>query len=164
MRKLGTGLWVVIIGLGVVSTPGLFIFLTEEPIQKDPVEEGKSKDKNKDKNKTIIANCDVDPDKLNLKSNGKWITVYIELPKDYHVRDILLEGILLNDFLSPELKPFSIGDRDNNEILDLMIKFDRAAVIYKLEPLQLFENCVITGKLCDGMLFEGTCVIELSNL
>jgi hypothetical protein len=162
MRKLGTGLWVVIIGLGVVSTPGLLIFLTEEPIQKDPVEEGKSKDKDKDKNKTIIANCDVDPDKFNLKSNGKWITVYIELPKDYHVRDILLEEIKLNG-LSPEIKPVSIGDRDNNEILDLMIKFDRAKVIKSnLEPLQFFKMG-ITGELYDGMEFEGTCVIELLN-
>ncbi len=162
MKNLGKGLLVVFFGLGVVFTPGLTLFLAEGPIPKDFEEEEQRKEDppNKDKKKTILAICDIDSDKLNLNSNGKWITAYIELPRGYDVHDIVLEGILLNDFLSPEIKPFNIGDRDNNNIPDLMIKFDRSAVISNLEPLQ-FSEMTITGILFDGIKFEATCVIEL---
>ncbi len=162
MRNLAKGLWVVLIGLGVISTPGLIFFFTDGSIQKDFVEEQKKEDPNKSKDKYIIAICDFAPDKLNLKSNGKFITAYIELPNDYSVYDIILEEILLNGFLSPEIKPLNIGDRDNNNIPDLMIKFDRSAVISNIEPIK-FVEMVITGKLSVGLKFKATCVIELLN-
>lgn len=34
----------------------------------------------------IPAEVDIDPDTLNLKSNGKWVTSYIELPHEYGVK------------------------------------------------------------------------------
>ena len=41
------------------------------------------------------AGVDTDPDTLNLKSNGKFVTVYIELPEGYNVEDIDLEIVRL---------------------------------------------------------------------
>lgn len=160
MKKIGKGLWAVLFGLGVIFTPGLTFILAKGSIP-DASEENEQK-KDKDKNKNIVAVCDINPCKLNLKSKGNWITAYIELPKDYDPHDIILGEILLNDFLSPEIKPFTIGDRDNNGILDLMIKFDRSLVISNLEPSQFCEM-TITGKLIDGIKFTATDIIELKN-
>ncbi|MFQ6116151.1 MAG: hypothetical protein ACE5NG_18980, partial [bacterium] len=48
--------------------------------------------------KSLSASMNIDPNTLNLKSNGEWITAYIELPEGYDVADIdiftvQLEGI-----------------------------------------------------------------------
>ncbi|MHA2282141.1 MAG: hypothetical protein ACXAC5_14965 [Promethearchaeota archaeon] len=165
MKDFGKGLWVILIGLGVVIGPGITLLVAEgsipgdfeEVIPKDEGDQGKHKGK-----KTIVATCDIDPNKLNLKSNGKYITAYLELPGDYDVHDIVIADILLNDFISPEIKPFKIGDSDDNGIPDLMIKFNRSMVKSNLEPIQFCE-IGITGTLFDGVKFEATCGIELLN-
>lgn len=162
MRNFRKGLWAVVLGLGFVFTPGLILVLTNESITNDntdkvEVEQNKSKTK-----KYISATCDIDPNNLNFKSKGKWITAYIELPEDYDVYDIVLGEILLNDFLSPEVWPFNIQDNNNNEIPDLMIKFNRSSVISNLEPSQFCE-VKITGKLVDGLKFKATSMLELKN-
>ncbi|MFX1345095.1 MAG: hypothetical protein ACFFBC_05670 [Promethearchaeota archaeon] len=164
MKKLGKGFWAVLFGLGFIFVPGLILNLVENKTDvsnlKDNNEEEKKKDK--DKIQTIEAICDLNPNKLNLKSKGKWITVYIELPENYDVHDIILGEILLNDYFSPELKPFNIGDNNDNGIPDLMIKFDRSSVISNLESSQ-FGEMTISGRLQDGIKFKGVGIIELKN-
>ncbi|MFX1525512.1 MAG: hypothetical protein ACFFCC_18545 [Promethearchaeota archaeon] len=163
MKKIGKGLWVVLLSLGVVFIPGLLIASADGTNDNTgSVGYEQSKDKNKDK--WITASCDINPHKLNLKSKGKWITAYIELPENYDASDIILGEILLNDLLSPEVKPFAIGDRDDNGILDLMIKFDRSDIIdlIFLEPSQSW-GVEITGKLINGLKFQAPCTIELLN-
>jgi hypothetical protein len=162
MKKLGKGFWGVLFGLGFIFAPGLILILPEDKAEvsnlKDNSEEEKNKDK--DKNKIIEANCDINPNKLNLKSKGRWITVYLELPENYDVHDIVLGEILLNNYLSPEVKPFNIGDNNNNGITDLMIKFDRSSVISNLNPSQCVEM-TISGILLDGKKFKGVGTIDL---
>jgi parallel beta-helix repeat protein len=108
----------------------------------------------------IEATIDIDPDTLNLTSKGRWITAYIELPAGYNVADIDVSTLLLNDSVPAESKPASIGDDDNDEIIDLMAKFDRAAVESLLE---LGENVEITvsGSLTDGTQFVGIDIIRV---
>ncbi|RCV65879.1 component of the Tol biopolymer transport system [Methanophagales archaeon] len=103
----------------------------------------------------IPATIDIDQDTLNLKSTGKWITCYIELPEGYDVADIDISTILLEDTISAEANPTEIGDYDDDGIADLMVKFDRSAV---QEILEVGEEVQIevTGELTDGTLFEGT--------
>lgn len=103
---------------------------------------------------TIQSIVDIDPDTLNLNSNGKWITCYIELPDGYDVVDINISTILLNNTVPAENKPTNISDYDNDGILDLMVKFDRQAV---QDILELGENVLttVTGKLFDETQFEG---------
>ncbi|MFX0002463.1 MAG: hypothetical protein ACFE9C_00970 [Candidatus Hodarchaeota archaeon] len=166
MKNSSKGLWAVFLSLGVLVIPGLTLNLAG-PINVKGSEEPDDKKEipNKDKKITIDAICDINPIKLNMKSKGKFITVYLEIANDYDVYDIILEEILLNDFLNFEMKPFNIGDWDNDDIPDLMIKFDRSAVIsflLTLEPLQFWE-VTITGKLFDGVKFKATSVIELLN-
>jgi probable HAF family extracellular repeat protein len=101
---------------------------------------------------TITATVNIDPDTLNLKSNGNWIIAYIELPTGYDVNNIAIDSIRLTidtqDFSVDLEAPISIGDYDNDNIPDLMIKFDRTAILHFLEvPDQISE-------IGDGSLIE----------
>ncbi|MEK6852066.1 MAG: kelch repeat-containing protein [Candidatus Thermoplasmatota archaeon] len=110
----------------------------------------------------VEAEIDFDPDTLNPKSNGKWVTVYIELPSSYDPRDIDASAILLNGALAPVLDPKYgfvsdesgyIVDHDGDGTWERMVKFDRAAVVPILPP---GTNPVrITGRLADGTAFAG---------
>jgi hypothetical protein len=108
----------------------------------------------------IPATVDIDPDTLNLKSNGKWITAYIELPEGYDVADIDVSTILLEDTISAEANPTEIGDYDEDGFADLMVKFDRSNVQEILEVGDEVE-ITVTGELTYGTLFEGTDTIRV---
>jgi hypothetical protein len=167
-------LWVVVIGIGVLVIPGLTLYSAGSTDINTNIKDGgseeinnKTKVPNKNKVKIIDAICDFNPHKLNMKSKGKFITVYIEIVDvdSYNVNDIILEEIVLNGFLNIEAKPFNIGDQNDNDIPDLMVKFDRSAVINYLldvEPLQFWE-VEITGGLFDGAEFKATSLLELLN-
>jgi len=103
----------------------------------------------------IPATIDFDPYTLNLKSKGKWVTVYIELPEGhgYDVSAINLGSIVLNSQIPAEIKPTDFGDHDNDGIPDLMVKFDRQAV---QDSVTLgFVEMKIRGSLIDGVDFQG---------
>lgn len=85
----------------------------------------------------ITATITIKPGTLNLKSNGEWITCYIELPEGYNVSDIWLTivwkdigpPVLSVDGYSDEMDPDAltqIGDYDSDGIPDLMVTFRRA--------------------------------------
>ncbi len=59
---------------------------------------------------SVEARIHVDPMTLNLKSQGNWITCYVELPEGYDVNDISVSSIMLNDTVPAEPKPTAIGD------------------------------------------------------
>ena len=119
----------------------------------------------------INATVDINPKALNLRSRGKWVTAYIELPEGYDVDDINVSTIMLNDTVPAELRPVAIGDYDEDEIPDLMVKFDRAEltlyVLANVDRIKLFEErfmtitLTLTGKLNDGTLFQGSYTIRI---
>jgi hypothetical protein len=119
----------------------------------------------------ITTNIDINPDTLNLRSKGKWITSYIELPEGYNVNDINVSSVMLNDTIPAELRPISISDYDNDTIPDLMIKFDRQQVINyimaNVDLERLYEErfttitLTITGKLNDCTPFQGSDTIRI---
>ena len=119
----------------------------------------------------VNATIDIHPQSLNLRSKGRWITAYIELPKGYNVDDINVSSIMLNETIPAELRPTAIGDYDNDTIPDLMVKFDRAEVIsYILANANMTEliekrfitvTLTITGKLYDGTPFQGSDTIRI---
>jgi DNA-binding beta-propeller fold protein YncE len=106
----------------------------------------------------LIATIDIDPDTLNLKSKGNWITCYIELPEGHDVNQIDVNTVTLSvegaTPIAAALSPTEVGDYDSDDIPDLMVKFDRGAV-QDVVPVGSMEMTV-TGSLTDGTQFQGT--------
>jgi hypothetical protein len=126
---------------------------------------------------TVVTTVDFAPSTLNLKSKGKWITAYIELPEGYSVADINRTTILLNGtipvdpfWISKPIKSL-IGNYDNDTIPDLMVKFDGQQVINyvmaNVDLSRLYEErfmtitLTLTGKLNDGTPFQGSDTIKI---
>ena len=119
---------------------------------------------------------DIHPKTLNLKSNGTWITAYIEPPEGYNVSDIDVTTILLEGSVPAETDPKygfvknpEIKDRDGDGIPELMVKFERQAINcilsklyhYAPPPAKNYVELTITGKLLDGTPFEGKDTIRV---
>jgi len=108
----------------------------------------------------VPAVIDFDPDTLNLKSKGEWVTVYIELLGGYNVYNIDIGTIKLNGIVPAENNQkygfvrSRIGDYDQDGILDCMVKFNRTSVQEILEPGDMVR-IEITGSLVGGTPFYG---------
>ena len=109
----------------------------------------------------VQATINITPDTLNLRSKGKWITAYIELPEGYAASDIDITTVLLNDVIQAEPKPVAIGDSNRNGINDLMVKFDRMLVLEILTSAEKVE-ITISGEVA-GIVFEGTDIVRVKN-
>jgi len=112
---------------------------------------------------TIVATIDLDPNVLNLRSIGEWVTCYIELPEGYNVGDIESDLIFLNETVPVDSNAkVEIGDFDEDGNPDLMVKFERATVIAWLETTERPKDTAtpvqvtlkISGKVANT-LFEG---------
>jgi len=110
----------------------------------------------------LNATIDFDPDTLNLKSRGRWVTVYIELPEGYDVEEIDPTTVLLEDTHSPVLTQrygFVVSfesylvDHDGDGIMERMLKFNRSEVQAIVSPG--IHNFKVNGELRDGTEFEG---------
>lgn len=117
----------------------------------------------------MSVDVDIDPNTLNLKSNGEWITTYIELPEGYNVEDIDVSTITLNNTIPIDLDaPMQIGDYDLDGIADLMVKFHRASIVEWLGAIdyseetarRCSETLAITGEALD-VTFHGLDAIEV---
>jgi len=115
---------------------------------------------------------DFDPDTLNLKSKGEWVTAYTEFPEGYDVADINVSTILLNGTIPLNVDaPVTIGDYDNDSIPDLMVKFDRAEIIAyiiaNVNMTELYEKrfmtttLTVTGYLNNGTPFQASITIKI---
>lgn len=127
----------------------------------------------KDSNEVIFtvekvgAAVDINPNTLNRKSKGKWVTAHIELPEGFDVEEIdintvaivAVDEVTLDEPLYAELKPTSIGDYDSDGIPDLMVKFDRKNLINALTPGD--RLITLSGELTDGNMFQGSDTIKV---
>jgi len=118
----------------------------------------------------VPATVTIQPQTLNLKSRGRWITALIELPSDYSVNDINVSSVMLNNTVPADLTvPPSIGDFDNDSDLDLMLSFNRTKVIgfiLSQEPDIRNESIALTvsGKVINSVMFEGSGTVAVSPL
>jgi len=116
----------------------------------------------------LNATVDVNPQTLNLRSRGRWITACIELPEGYNVSDINVSSMLLNGTVPVDLNaPIAIGDYDEDGVPDLMVEFNRSeTILYVLSEGVNYGNVTLTlsGKLAHGLPFEGSCIIAVSDL
>lgn len=108
----------------------------------------------------IEATVDFRRDPLNLKSKGKSVTCYIELPWGYNAEDIDASSVSLTklngELLGAPLHavgPSEIGDHDEDGIQDLAVKFDMQALLPLLPRLQ--ARLTVEGYLMDATPFGG---------
>ena len=118
----------------------------------------------------ISALIDIEPDTINKKSHGKWITVYITLPDGLDVGTIDTSSIAITSLTGetcdpeyiqeadPNFAP-QVGDRDEDGILDLTVKFDRQVLLANL----CLDDVSITieGELTTGEPFTGSDSIRI---
>jgi hypothetical protein len=123
------------------------------------------------------ASIDIDPDTLNLMSNGEWITAYIQPNGSYDAANIDASSLLLNSDVSPVLDPKYGFVTDPNEylvdsngdgVMERMVKFNRTevelfigrALTYgTLHMVDYSITMTISGQFNDGTRFKGTDII-----
>lgn len=88
---------------------------------------------------------DVDPDTLNVRSKGRWITAYFTT-ENALAENIVASSLVLNDVVRP-----AWWNVQNDTTL--MVKFDRAAV-QAILPISHSVDIKITGQWLDGESFE----------
>ncbi|WP_054698453.1 hypothetical protein, partial [Geotalea toluenoxydans] len=106
---------------------------------------------------SITAEIRFEPETLNQKSQGNWVTVEIELPDGYKAGEIDIASIRLEGTVSAESKPYQIRKGKCND--SLMVKFSRSQVIAILpEGSQVPVH--VTGRV-GAVQFEGIDVIRV---
>ncbi len=99
------------------------------------------------------------PRTINLKSRGRFITVFIELPRPLDTRDIDISTLRLGVPGKPRvaalLHPTSLRDRDRDGLYELMVKFPRQEVQAILEVGQRVE-VFVAGEVAGGRCFRGS--------
>lgn len=102
-----------------------------------------------------IVVIDVRPETLSSNSKGDWVTCYITPSDGYTVHDVDFSSIALGEL--PALPEFSgIVDRNGDEVYEVMVKFDRSAVLAMLAGFSGVVELTITGMFTDGVAFSGT--------
>jgi len=117
---------------------------------------------------TVPAVIVLDPNTLNLGSNGNWITCRIKLSDGYDVGNIDGATVTLNDipawigeqgWATPQVNEENVADFDGDGTLERMVKFERAAVQAIVQAPQ--ATMTVKGRLAGGTPFEGTAVIRV---
>ncbi|MBN1508714.1 MAG: hypothetical protein JW955_17835, partial [Sedimentisphaerales bacterium] len=84
-------------------------------------------------------------------------TCYIELPAGHSIGDIDVSAVKLNDAVSAERQPTTIGDYDSDGISDLMVKFDMSGLQGTLQIGR--AELSVSGRLGDGTRFHGADIV-----
>jgi hypothetical protein len=72
----------------------------------------------------------INPKTLNLKSKGRVVTTFVELPTAFDPADIDIASLLLEGAIPPAVPPTpKLGDGDQDGTADLMVKFSRQLLI-----------------------------------
>lgn len=101
----------------------------------------------------IVGYLDLEPDVINLKSNGKYVTGYLELPSGYYLEDVFIPSIKLNDRVYVETcfkAHIDDGYGDSNGADKMMMKFQKDKFFETLVP---GDEVVVH---IDGLLRDGT--------
>jgi hypothetical protein len=112
------------------------------------------------KYESVPATVDIRPETLNLKSNGKWITVHITLPEGYNVGNIKPGTVKICNIAA------AWSEVQNNVF---MAKFDRALVQATLTGMPDYDESGklkiltvgVAGELLNGQEFEGKDAVKV---
>jgi hypothetical protein len=104
----------------------------------------------------IDAWVNLDPDTLNLKSKGRWITAYISLPTPYDVQEVILESVLIDQSIP------AVGGEVQDGVL--VAKFDRDLLASYLAGTDGHVTLTVTGTVGDVAIFRGSDTIRAMSL
>ena len=106
------------------------------------------------------------PGALNLRSMGHWVTAYLQPPDGFDASAIDVSTIQLHGNVAgtnpvpvDQTAPTEIGDQNGDQIADLMVKFDRAAVELALTAGEAVP-LTVTGTVA-GQRFTGTTALKV---
>jgi hypothetical protein len=117
----------------------------------------------KDATPTVQGVLDFDPDVLNLRSGGKYVTAYLELPEGYSVLEVFVPSVKLNGAVYAETCfGVQVFDTDADGERELMLKFAKSDVKAALAPGESVEVRV-TGVMNDGTPFSASDVITVTG-
>ena len=107
----------------------------------------------------IAATVNIDPDTLNLGSQGQWITVYAIIDTEYECI-IDIDTVILDDTIYAEWGEIQLDGC-------LMVKFNRTAVIDYLIGMSYkdgeYVTLTVSGSFIDGIQFSGEDIIRVVN-
>jgi hypothetical protein len=115
----------------------------------------------------IGASVNMDPDTLQVKSKGNYVTAYIQLPAEYDIQDVQVNSVRIVTVQGQALGspigvvgPSSIGDYNRDGIGDLMVKFDRKTLVDVLTAPSI-SKIEVLGMVSDGSYFSGTDTVRV---
>lgn len=109
----------------------------------------------------------LDPQTLNLGSEGRVVTVFIQLPQGYDPATIVVASLRLGGTAAALSAPSAVTGGNGQETPELMVKFDRGeveALADALLPAGQQRGTItltLTGALTDGTQLAGTLTIEV---
>lgn len=163
-----------IVALVIMSTaaPAFFLGAFDHDGEQTPFSEGALSDEvvgiadevsSKDAIPTVQGVLDFDPDVLNLRSGGKYVTAYLELPEGYSVLEVFVPSVKLNGAVYAETCfGVQVFDTDMDGERELMLKFAKSDVKATLAPGESVEVRV-TGVMNDGTPFSASDVITVTG-
>ncbi len=104
----------------------------------------------------IEVPVNLDPNTLNLKSKGRWITAYITLPAIYDPGDVLVPSVMIDGGIP------AVRGKVQDDVL--MVKFDRDVVANYLAGENGQTRLTVTGEVNGQAVFTGTDSIKAMNL
>jgi hypothetical protein len=110
----------------------------------------------------FVASLELHPETLHRASQGQWVTAYIELEEYFDLLGAEFDATLIwpeyvalnvdgNTLIYAEPGPLEIGDFNGNGVSDLMVKFDRRAVLDAIGDGEVEVS--LTG-VADGWFFQ----------
>lgn len=112
-------------------------------------------------NPVVEASVDIKPNRLNLKRKGRFVRALIGLPDGYDVEEIDINTVTLENYIYAKSCPVRIADFDDDGFPELMLKFDRQALIDLLNGIMGEVSLTVRGSFYDGMSFVGSDTIEV---
>jgi len=110
----------------------------------------------------IVSEFDIQPESLNRKNHGKFLTVYLELESSLEISEIDLSTVQLivngHTSIVTLADKVSVSDFNNNGIPDLTLKFDMQLVTEMIG--EGLTELAITGVI-DGMVFQDSDIISV---
>lgn len=110
----------------------------------------------------VWTDARVDPDRINVDSEGNFVTARLRIPDAYEVDDLVLESVAARTVPAVVDDQYGFVDEPPVETIDgdpyVKVKFDRAAFT---EAVDLGEQTVTFSGMFDETIFYGTASVEL---